>query len=294
MNALQQGSEAWHEWRAQGIGASEIAVVLGLSPWKSAYQLWMEKTGQAPRFAGNAATRRGQALEDEALDALSAHLKGAELVRGETLKHPTAPLLASLDARHGVAVFDAKCPGDRQYEAMKDGIPPYYEAQLQQQALVCSANGIAVEKMGLWVYHPEHGGYLLTTTPDQEWRDRILKAAREFWDRVEMMVWPEDETARLVRELIALKQAEADARAAREECEARLVEAMRAAGQKRVELSDGPRAALVTRKVVDRAACEKDALWTNLREQEREIAARRKEIEKEHMTEGATYVRLTA
>lgn len=35
----------WHEVRRQGIGASEIAAVMGLSPWESPFSLWARKRG---------------------------------------------------------------------------------------------------------------------------------------------------------------------------------------------------------------------------------------------------------
>lgn len=36
-------SEEWHELRSEGIGASEVAAILGLSPWESAFSLWHAK-----------------------------------------------------------------------------------------------------------------------------------------------------------------------------------------------------------------------------------------------------------
>jgi putative phage-type endonuclease len=36
-------SDAWHALRAGGIGASEVAAILGLSPWQSPYSLWHAK-----------------------------------------------------------------------------------------------------------------------------------------------------------------------------------------------------------------------------------------------------------
>ena len=42
-------SQEWHEFRAKGIGGSDAAVVCGLSPWKSAYELYLEKRGEIPR-----------------------------------------------------------------------------------------------------------------------------------------------------------------------------------------------------------------------------------------------------
>lgn len=61
----QQGSEAWHAERAKGIGGSEIAVVLGISPYKTRYQLWLEKTGlvQPADISGLPHVQRGVLAE---------------------------------------------------------------------------------------------------------------------------------------------------------------------------------------------------------------------------------------
>ncbi len=42
-------NESQHNELAKGIGASEIAIVLGISPWKTPYELWLEKTGKVER-----------------------------------------------------------------------------------------------------------------------------------------------------------------------------------------------------------------------------------------------------
>lgn len=39
------GTPAWHAARANGLGGSEIAAVLGLSPWESRFSLWHRKAG---------------------------------------------------------------------------------------------------------------------------------------------------------------------------------------------------------------------------------------------------------
>lgn len=41
-----QDRSKWLEMRKTGIGGSDAAVILGISKWKSAFELWMEKTGQ--------------------------------------------------------------------------------------------------------------------------------------------------------------------------------------------------------------------------------------------------------
>ena len=56
--------EAWHLWRAQGLGGSDVAAVLGLSPWQSPYSLWAEKVGLTPRdFTSNEAQEFGKRAE---------------------------------------------------------------------------------------------------------------------------------------------------------------------------------------------------------------------------------------
>lgn len=42
-----QNHEAWLGMRNKGIGGSDAGVIMGDNQWKSKYQLWLEKTGQA-------------------------------------------------------------------------------------------------------------------------------------------------------------------------------------------------------------------------------------------------------
>lgn len=47
-----------------GIGGSDAGTIAGLNKYKTAYELWMEKTGKKEAFQGNQATSWGNALED--------------------------------------------------------------------------------------------------------------------------------------------------------------------------------------------------------------------------------------
>lgn len=51
----EKDHDKWLRTRDMGIGGSDAAVIMGLNPYKSPYQLWMEKTGQAapPDLSGN-------------------------------------------------------------------------------------------------------------------------------------------------------------------------------------------------------------------------------------------------
>ena len=56
--------EEWLEARKDGIGASEVATVVGLNPWETPYQLWRRKVGIDPPKPMNAAMNTGHILED--------------------------------------------------------------------------------------------------------------------------------------------------------------------------------------------------------------------------------------
>lgn len=57
--------EEWLSGRHQGIGGSEAAAAIGLSPWMTPLELWRLKTGQtkAKDLSGNAAVEQGVRME---------------------------------------------------------------------------------------------------------------------------------------------------------------------------------------------------------------------------------------
>ena len=58
------GSAEWHAARAEGLGGSEIAAVLGLSPWASRFALWHRKSGLIEEQLETPAMSWGKRLED--------------------------------------------------------------------------------------------------------------------------------------------------------------------------------------------------------------------------------------
>lgn len=56
--------EEWLAERMKGIGGSDAGAVLGVNPWRTAVDVWLEKTGRKAGFEGNAATYWGSKLED--------------------------------------------------------------------------------------------------------------------------------------------------------------------------------------------------------------------------------------
>jgi len=52
----------------EGIGGSDIPAIIGVNPYKTAYQLWLEKTGQVPPVQDNKYMRAGRKLEQVVAD----------------------------------------------------------------------------------------------------------------------------------------------------------------------------------------------------------------------------------
>ena len=51
MSEPEQNERAeWLAWRRQGLGSSDVAAIVGLSPWATPYSVWAEKTG---RYVGH-------------------------------------------------------------------------------------------------------------------------------------------------------------------------------------------------------------------------------------------------
>lgn len=66
---ITPGSEAWHLFRYNGIGASEAATILNRNRWQSPIRLYHHKVGTVPdTFEGNEATFWGTYMEKHILD----------------------------------------------------------------------------------------------------------------------------------------------------------------------------------------------------------------------------------
>ena len=93
-----QRSPEWFEMRKGGITATGITAINGTSPYKTAYRLWAELTGQVGEQEVGAAAQRGQLLEQAVADYYTAET-GKKLRKSNGIvrlkEHPWA--MASLD-----------------------------------------------------------------------------------------------------------------------------------------------------------------------------------------------------
>lgn len=156
MNVITSSNrENWLTARRTGIGGSDVASVLGLNPWRTPYDLWMDKTGQVPHSEENAAMHFGTILEQVVADEFV--LRTGKKVRRDNQMHRTGKdnfQIANLD-RVVVgedAILECKTANafraDDWGESQEDEIianqvvtehkiPLYYETQIQWYMGVC-------------------------------------------------------------------------------------------------------------------------------------------------------------
>ncbi len=87
----------FHADRLSGLGGSDLGAILGLNPWRTPYQVYLEKIGEAPPFAGNLQTRFGTYAE-EFVAREYCQQTGRQVQRfNAMLRHPEVPLIGHVD-----------------------------------------------------------------------------------------------------------------------------------------------------------------------------------------------------
>jgi putative phage-type endonuclease len=139
----------WLETRKSGLGGSDAPSVLGVSPWKSPLELYLEKTGQAGPVEETEPMRIGKLLEP-VLASEYRRRNGCEIHEQVFLKHRLYPeLFATLDAIRPdgwIAEFKAvglRSAGDWGDEGSED-LPLHYLTQVHHQIAVADAPGAHV------------------------------------------------------------------------------------------------------------------------------------------------------
>lgn len=125
-----------HKLRANGIGSSEIAALVGLSPWAGPHDIWLRKLGLVAD-EDSAALERGRFYERGTLDWY-AHRTGSKYRTPGTMQHQRLPYVVdSVDAiaerADGERCVEAKTTGAFQNfdwgDEGTDQIPDYYLTQ---------------------------------------------------------------------------------------------------------------------------------------------------------------------
>ena len=183
----------WLAVRKQGIGSSDAAAAVGLNPYKSQLELWLEKTGrdaglpkidphdeESPAFWGNFL---------EPIVAAHYTKRTGNRVRkiNAVLQHPDPDkswMLANIDREvigaSDVQILECKTAGINGARLWKEGIPEYVQLQVHHQLAVTGkqAADVAVLLGGqhLEIHRIERDEILI---------GRLIELERRFWQYVE-------------------------------------------------------------------------------------------------------------
>ena len=199
---LEQGSAAWHAFRAEHFGASEAAAMLGISKYQTRAELLRRKaTGIEPEVSPQlqAVFDRGHATEIGGR-ALAERIIGQELF---PVTMSEGKLSASCD---GLTMLEDIAFEHKQYNAaLADSVragklPEEHQPQCQQVMMVTGADqlmfmvsdGTEDNHAWMWVY------------PDQEWRKTLLQGWTQFGIDLEAYVHVEREAAPVAAPIEAL------------------------------------------------------------------------------------------
>jgi len=179
----------WLDVRRNGIGSSDAAAAVGLCPYKSPLELWMEKTGRTPPedvCPGQDDPRYwGTLLEPMVATAYQERTGHKVRKLNAVLQHPTFPfMLANIDREivgvPGVQVLECKTAGEFGSRLWKDGVPEYVQLQVQHQLAVTgkTAADVAVLLCGqqLQIHRIER---------DDEVIAHLVVLETRFWESVE-------------------------------------------------------------------------------------------------------------
>ena len=183
--------DQWLEVRKGGIGSSDAAAAVGLHPYKSQLQLWMEKTGRdsdlpvtdpqddsSPMYWGT--------LLEPIVAAHYTRRTGHKVRRiNAVLQHPDRPwMLANIDREvvgaSDVQILECKTTGIHGARLWRDGVPEYVQLQVMHQLAVTgkAAAEVAVLLGGqeLQVFRIDRDEALIA---------QLIALERQFWEYVE-------------------------------------------------------------------------------------------------------------
>lgn len=183
--------EQWLAVRKGGIGSSDAASAVGLNPYKSQLELWLEKTGRDGHLPKvdpkdeSSPMYWGTLLES----IVAAHytMRTGHKVRriNAVLQHPSEPwMLANLDREvmgaPEVQILECKTAGINGARLWKEGVPEYVQLQVMHQLAVTGKQtaDVAVLICGqeLQVHRIER---------DEDMISRLVELERAFWHCVE-------------------------------------------------------------------------------------------------------------
>ena len=184
--------DLWLEMRNKGIGGSEVASIVGLNPWKSAYELWLEKTGriEVADLSNNESVEWGIKLEELVAEKFC-EVTGKKVRRQGMIQDEDVPyFFANIDrALIGDETAGLECKTTNAYsknEWKDDQVPAHYICQCQWYMGITGATH-------WWIAVLIGGNHFVYKKIERNEEDikALRDAAKDFWYKVQNDIMPE-------------------------------------------------------------------------------------------------------
>lgn len=130
--------EDWLAARREGIGGSDVSAILGLNPWSSAYEVWLDKIGERDPLKQNAAMRWGHlhepAMRQAFMEDTGLKVRSVGLLRSK--EHPFMQITPDGLVEDG-GLFESKTTTGWLSSEWENGqVPDHAELQVQHAMAV--------------------------------------------------------------------------------------------------------------------------------------------------------------
>lgn len=175
--------DEWLAARRLGIGGSDVAAILGVSPWASRYSLWLDKTEQSPVIKAETPAMRFGNVMEPVVKSVFADACDMEVLDDKHLyAHPEHQfMLANLDGLV-CSKNDGKPDAVLEVKTSRfewDRVPDYYVSQVQHY--------MAVTNLEMTYVAALFGGeqFKFFEVPrDDNYINSMMDAEAEFWNDV--------------------------------------------------------------------------------------------------------------
>jgi putative phage-type endonuclease len=178
-----QNRQEWLRERKGYIGGSDLGSICGLSSYRTALDVYLDKTSEDISSQTNAAMRWGNLLEDVVAKEYSEVTGQRTEIEPSTIYHPEYKFLgANIDRWVGDKEYVLECKTAGFIKAKEwgdlgtDQIPESYLVQVAHYASICD-----VPKVDIAVLIGGQDFRIYTYNRNKELEDKLIKIAYNFW-----------------------------------------------------------------------------------------------------------------
>lgn len=202
-NTAEMSRQEWLWNRKKGIGGSDASAILGFNPWKSAFELYIDKTSDTVQEIDNEAIHWGNVLENVVAEEFTLRTGKKVRRRNQTFRHPEYDFMIANIDRDVVgerALLECKTTNAFNADAWEgEHIPPAYICQLQHYMAV-----LDYEKAYIAVLIGGQKFVWKEVERDDEFIELMIEAEKNFWENhVLKEIPPEIDGSKSAAELLS-------------------------------------------------------------------------------------------